>query len=233
MNKQQNIQKPSGAPADFIPARESPVVIWFFKWYTWFLCKRRFEGVFLQQDHAVDRNQSVLFVLNHHSWWDGLIPLLLNEFVFRQRARAIMEDKQMRQFPFFSRIGAMSVNRVNPRSALYTLTLASQWLRESGTSLYLYPEGKITNPALPIEIESGFLRISQQAPGSLLIPVALFISHRKSSKPVLFIRTGKPCSPTGITTKEKTESIAYEMNKLLDQVRHDSLSDHHGYKRLV
>ena len=163
--------------------RESPVVIWFFKWYTWFFMQTSVSReFFLPAGSCVDRNQSVLFVLNHHSWWDGLIPLLLNEFVFRQRASCqSWKTSRCVNSRFFSRIGAMSVNRVNPRSALYTLTLASQWLPRIRNQPVFVPGRKNYHPALPIEIESGFLRISQQAPGSLLIPVALFISHRKSS----------------------------------------------------
>lgn len=229
MSTQENNHK-SLAPEGFIPAKESRFVILFFKWYTYWLCKRRFSSVWLDHHASIPDEKSVLFIVNHHSWWDGLIPLLLNEFVFHKRARAIMEDKQMKQFSFFSRIGAMSINRENVRSAVYTLQQAAEWLNKPNTSLYLFPEGKITNPAAPIKIEGGVLRILKSAPDCIMVPISLHISTQRGDKPELFIRVGAAVEPEKRTALPAIQGV---MQDGLDRLREDSLVHNHKFKKIV
>ena len=96
--------------SDFIPAKESRPVINFFTTYTNFMLWRRFRDIHVQQLYLPDSNSKTVYFMNHHYWWDGLLPLYLNENRFKQKARALMEDKQMREYPFFSRIGAFSID---------------------------------------------------------------------------------------------------------------------------
>ncbi|MCC5925221.1 MAG: lysophospholipid acyltransferase family protein [Bacteroidetes bacterium] len=229
MKPTQNIQT-SKVPTDFIPARESKPVISFFKWYTYLLCKRRLANVWIHHAEPVPDNSSVLYVVNHHSWWDGLVPLLLNEFVFHKRARALMEDKQMRQFSFFSKIGAMSINRKNVRSAVYSLQEASKWLREDGTSLFLFPEGKITNPAEPIQLEGGVLRILKGAPGCVLVPISLYFSFQRSDKPELFVSVESPLTNTATLQLEDIQAM---MQAQLNDLRRQSMQPEHGFQKLI
>lgn len=232
MNTPENTQK-SIHPIDFIPANESKPVIWFFKWYTFWLCKRRFSAVWTKNEIDIPKNASVLFLVNHHTWWDGLIPLLLNEFVFHKRARAIMEDAQMKKHTFFAKIGAMSINRSNARSAVYTLNQASEWLKQPNTCLFLYPEGKITNPSNPINIEGGVLRIIKQAPDCVVIPISVYISHQRGDKPELFVRTGCNLTLPDATAARQLNEVENTMQRLLDEVREESMQNNHGYSRLI
>lgn len=211
---------------DFIPANESKLVILFFKWYVRYLFGKRFRNVWLQRDYNPE-SRSTLYFLNHHSWWDGITPLLLNEFVLNQKARAIMEDVQIRKFRFFTKIGAMSINRTNIRSAMITLKAASDWLKKENTSLFLYPEGKITNPHDPIRFESGLMRIKKWSPNCDIVPIAMYISHQRDNKPELFIQIGPPCRMETLQDHETA------LQQLLVQTRTDSLSENHGYTRLI
>lgn len=170
-----------------IPANESPVYIWFFKWFSYYLSKIRFQNVYYRTSYMPDPQKSTLFLANHHNWWDGLIPLLLNEFVFRQHARAIMEDKQMVKHPFFSRIGAFSIDRNNPRDAITSLSYGADWLKTPRNSLYVYPEGKITSPYSSVECEKGFSRIIDETPETDVVALVIHISQHLSDKPSLFI----------------------------------------------
>jgi chlorobactene lauroyltransferase len=219
-------------PREFIPAKENRLVKWFFKWYTRWLFKRRFEHVWLNLGYSPSSAQSTLYFANHHLWWDGLSPLLLNEFVFGQRARAIMEDKQMLKYRFFSRIGAFSIDRENARSALYSLDVASDWLQDPGNSLYLYPEGKITAPADPLVFEPGIVRIIQNAPEADVVPIAYVLSNRNGAKPDLFINVGRPISPDPYLAKnDHLEILRSNLELLLSETLKLSKVDNHGFKR--
>src|SRR5699024_12638087 len=93
-------------------------------------------AVWLKQDDPPNNNATTIYYLNHHSWWDGLIPLLLNEFRFRQQARALMEDEQMREHPYFSKIGAFSIKRSDKKSAIRSLRYAIRYFERHNASLF-------------------------------------------------------------------------------------------------
>ena len=94
----------------FIPASESAGFIAVFDIYVRNLFRRRFKNILIDQEYQPSAESRTIYYLNHTSWWDGLIPLLLNQKRFRQKARAMMEDKQMLEHRFFRKIGAFSVN---------------------------------------------------------------------------------------------------------------------------
>lgn len=218
---------------DFIPARESRLILSFFKWYTWFLMKRRFDSVYVRNAHKIDRTNSSLYICNHHYWWDGLVPLILNEYIFHQKARAIMEDKQMRKFPFFSKIGAFSINRNNYKSALTSLRYGADWLKGPNTSLFLYPEGKFSQPHNPIQIESGVLKLLEWAPFCQLVNISMHISYQNNDKPDLFIDISTELNhPKYEYKSECVAEINRIMNSNLNRLRFDSQTDPESFVRL-
>ncbi len=219
---------------DFIPARESSVIIWFFKWYTWYLMKRRFRAVYLKNNHQIDRQKSTLYICNHHYWWDGLTPLILNEFIFNQKARAVMEDKQMKEFPFFSKIGAFSINRNNPKSAIESLKYGAEWLRIKNNCLFLYPEGKFSQPYGNIQIESGISKLLEWTPECEIVNITMYISYQKGDKPDFFIDISAPINHPNTKSKaEITAEINQIMNTNLNKLRNDSNSDLSSFRRLL
>jgi chlorobactene lauroyltransferase len=217
----------------FIEAQESAPMIWFFKWYSWFLAKRRFHSICIRNEYNRSKDTSTLYILNHHYWWDGLIPLILNEFIFKQHARGVMEDKQMLKFPFFSKIGAFSINRSNPTSALKSLAYGADWLRNSNNSLYLFPEGKFSQAHEPIKIESGITKILEWVPNIEIVNISIHISYQASDRPNLFIDITKPILlPTAANRPELVEGVNQLMNDNLSRLRHDSLHNPGLFQKL-
>lgn len=218
---------------DFIPARESSFIISFFKWYTWYLMKRRFSSVYVRNGHKIDRDKSTLYICNHHYWWDGLTPLVLNEFIFHHRARAVMEDKQMREFPFFSKIGAFSINRNNPKSALSSLKYGADWLNVPNTCLFLYPEGKFSQPHVPIQIESGVTKLLEWVPSCQMVNISMYISYQKRDRPDFFIDISSEIEhPKNESKSEIVTEINSIMNSNLSKLRIDSQSSLDSFVKL-
>ncbi|MFW6348197.1 MAG: lysophospholipid acyltransferase family protein, partial [Cyclonatronaceae bacterium] len=136
------------ASRPFIPAKSNQLVISFFKYFTRFLAGRLFHAVHFEDAyHTRSAEKTTLYFGNHNAWWDALTPLLLNEYVLKQKPRAVMEWQQVHDYPFFRRFGCFSIDRDDPRSALKSLKYGIDWLNGTpGASLYFYPEGRITNP---------------------------------------------------------------------------------------
>lgn len=205
-----------------------------FRIYTRLLFKRRFKAVWLRQEYEPGPQSRTVYYLNHHSWWDGLIPFLLNEYRFRQNARALMEDKQMRQYGLFRKIGAFSINRGNPRKAITSLRYAVQSMQRERAGLFIYPEGKITPDGTPMHFEGGLAWLHSKVPGADYVPVAIHMNTIRHDKPELFLRVGPEAQvPAGLTNEEATELFEQKLQKLLEATRATAGFEDEGFERFV
>lgn len=197
----------------------SRFLIWFFTTYTRWLYWRTFAKVDIRSEYVPSANQSTLYVLNHHYWFDALTPLLLNHRLFHQRLMAIMDKVQLDLRPFFAKLGAIPIDRSNARSAVKSLDQASDWLNEPGTCVYLYPQGKLTDSIEPIVLESGVVRLIDNAPMADVVPIGMHIHFRNGPKPELVIRIGKPIvfppnAPKALVLQTVQHAIRQELERM-------------------
>ncbi|MCH8549926.1 MAG: lysophospholipid acyltransferase family protein [Balneolaceae bacterium] len=220
----------------FIPARESAWFIFIFDYYVRLLFRRRFKNILIDQQYQPGNESRTIYFLNHTSWWDGLIPLLLNQKLFRQNARAMMEDKQMLQHKFFSRIGAFSVNLEEPRSAVRSLRYAAESMKRTNSSLFIFPEGRV----LPFSTEKpdfkkGLGWIAGHSPGCDLVPVGICIHTARHDKPELFIRIGKPVDldqADGSESDQINTLCEKELQKILISLEEDAYGKPDRFRKL-
>jgi len=189
---------------EFIPAKENRLFITMFRQYVWWLFRRRFNAVYVRQDYTPTSSSRSIYYGNHNSWWDGLIPLLLNEYILKQQARAIMEDKQMKKYPFFKWIGAFSVDRGNSRRAIYTLRYALQSMNRDNAALYLYPEGTIVPfiRSLHPSYEGGLTWLATKLSNVDIVPMHIYINTHNSHKPELLIWLSYPVKIPDVRSNE-------------------------------
>ncbi|SMO78360.1 lysophospholipid acyltransferase family protein [Fodinibius sediminis] len=219
---------------DFIPAKESPFFITLFRYYTRFLFKRRFSRVWLKQGYSPGRRSKAIYYLNHHSWWDGLIPFLLNEYRFHQQARALMEDKQMRAYRFFQKIGAFSINRADRRSAIRSLRYAVASFERPRASLFIYPEGTITPAGSALEFEGGLAWLSQQLPQVDVVPIGIYMHTIRRDKPELHLQVGSPVEPPPtLSTQERTHRFEQELETIIADLRQHAGFNDSIYERFL
>ena len=102
-----------------------------------------------------------------------------------------MEDKQMRQHKFFSKIGAFSVNLSEPRAALKSLRYAVDSMKRSNSSLFIYPEGKIVpfSTQKP-EFQKGLGWIAGRTTDTDIVPIGIYIHTARHDKPELNLKIG-------------------------------------------
>ena len=206
----------------FIPARVNKPFIALFRVYVKHLFRRRFKRVYLENCLPSTEQGPVIFFMNHHLWWDGLIPLLLNEYEFRKEARAIMEIDQMKEFRFFSWIGAFSVDLKGGSDMRTTIRYAVDHLATDNPCLFIFPEGKITPyTSSDVEFEQGLAFISTQSPQSKVVPVCSFLDVSKNDKPDLYLHVGNPVKlSTGLKKRsERTAIFENTMTEVQQQVR--------------
>ena len=128
-----------------------------------------------------------------------------------------MEDKQMRQYPFFSRIGAFSINLEDTRSTLRSLRYALDSLKRDHSSLFIYPEGELkpyTGKAS--EFKDGLAWIYQNSEGVDFVPITFQIDYSKGSKPDLYISIGKSVNhDKTLSRNELTILFEQDVNSLI------------------
>ncbi len=200
----------------------SPLFTRVFYWYALSLFRRRFQCIWLDNTKYPPEGNSALFIGNHNSWWDALIPLLLNEKVFRMKGRAMMDEQQLKRYPFFRRLGTFSINREKPRKAMASLQHAARILNEAppgdGIGLWVYPEGKLVSPETPITLENGLIWLARRMDLTQcdIIPFATHMHTMRSDKPELFIKIGSPIGPS-IT---HSGDMLMRTTRLLEDLRH-------------
>lgn len=189
----------------------------------------------MKQDYQPAKDSQTIYYLNHTSWWDGLIPLLLNQKCFGQQARAMMEDKQMRKHGFFKRIGAFSVSLENPKSIIRSLRYAVESMKRPNASLFIYPEGEIRPFSVDKpDFKSGLSWIVSKYPEPDVVPVALYITTAETSKPRVFIKVGSPvdvCENDELP--EKTNRFEKELQKLLVSLVEDAHHQPEDFQKLI
>ena len=197
----------------FIPAREHPLYLWFFYQVTRFLFGLRFNKVVIHGDYLPNRRSSTIFYCNHNYWWDPLIPHYLNTRLFKQKARGMMDLRQVQKYSFFPKIGVFSVDLEQHRNTITSLRYAVEHLKTPNAALYLFPEGTIVPvDSKPLNFKPGLAWIQKQSLHSETIPIAIYIDYSKSSKPDLHIQIGKR-----LTEKQDME---LQLRELLEHLKH-------------
>lgn len=184
---------------------------------------RRFGSVFVDQQYQPDAESRTVYFANHNYWWDGLIPLYLNRTRFRQQARAMMEDKQMNEYSFFSKIGAFSVNLSDKRSLIRSLRYAVESLQRPNSCLFIYPEGQLNPPSDTVpEFKGGLSWLYDQLPDADFVPFAIYIDHSKANKPDLYIRIGEAVRTSNdIPRQDQTKYFQNKVHELLTSIKND------------
>ena len=218
----------------FIPAKKSDWFISLFELYTRNLFWRRFENVWIDQAYQPTSTSKTIYYLNHSSWWDGLIPFLLNQKLLKQRARAMMEDKQMKEHKFFQKIGAFSVNLHHSKSLITSLRYAVSSMNRPQASLFIYPEGKIVpfSTDKP-HFKKGLVWIADKCPTVDIVPIGIYIHSARSDKPELFIQIGDPIERDPANGKTPSiEEYEVRLQNVLLSLKENAHSSDHPFKKI-
>ena len=203
---------------------------WFervFAAYNRNLLARRFEGLRIRGlENLQDRRRDAPLVLyaNHSSWWDGLLIFHAGRICGLEQY-AMMEERQLRQYPFHRKLGAFSVVREDPRKALESILYASDLLRGSSRALWIFPQGTIEhNDIRPLKLYTGAARIIKRVGAAYTAPVALRYEFLDDFRPEALMRVEEPErveAMPGFNAKQLTETFSQRLTEALDALRAD------------
>ncbi len=161
------------------------------------LMRKHFSSIQLQGEFpSVAGDLPVLLLPNHCSWWDGFFIYLLNKKLFRRPLYLMMLQEQLEKYPFFSKVGAYSIQPEKPREVRESLMYTLDILRLSSTPsplVCLFPQGELRPAGIrPLGIKNGYEWLIKHFNGKLtLIPLAIKLEFMDQQRPEVFLRLGE------------------------------------------
>ncbi len=210
-----------------IPARKSG---WFervFAAYNRNLIARRFEGLRVAGlEYLREREANVPLVLyaNHSSWWDGLMAFQVGRALLLDQY-AMMEERQLRAYPFHRRLGAFGVVRESVRDAARSIEYAGQLLKGTNRALWIFPQGvTLPNDARPLALYTGAARVIERAGLADAVPVAMRYEFLGEYRAEAVVRVGSPnrvVAEANFSAKRLTGIFTERLTRTLDELRAD------------
>ncbi|TFE03001.1 lysophospholipid acyltransferase family protein [Jeotgalibacillus salarius] len=193
---------------------------------TWQL-KKHFYRVYMK-DHQKRSTAAKLYIMNHSSWWDGLIVFYLNRYYLKEDAYAMMSKDGIEKFSFFSRIGAFAVDPDSPKSLIKSLQFADQKLKQE-KSIWIFPQGKEEHlEKRPISFMNGPAYLLDKNQHVEIIPVAAYYTFRHDQRPELFISIGSSIDPNelkGMDRNEKSHYMRSCLEESINEVKKDVINE--------
>lgn len=207
-----------------LKANKSELFQKVFSIYNRNLLKRRFHAFKVSGFNNLQKLPMVVYA-NHSSWWDGLVAFQLcrqaNVDIY-----AMMEEKQVLEYPFHRKIGAFSVVRENPRDAVKAISYAAELLKEKRL-VWIFPQGKILpNDIRPFDFFNGVSRIIEKTESCYTVPIAIRYEFFGNWKPEILVKTGEPqIIHKPFNSKELTKQFAEKLSQTLDELKSDIINN--------
>jgi 1-acyl-sn-glycerol-3-phosphate acyltransferase len=112
----------------------------------------------------IDNELPLIITPNHSTWWDGFFLYFINKYFYGRKYYIMMLEDQLRNFPFFAKLGAFSIVQKNPKKIIETLDYSARILSENKNSmLVMFPQGEmIPDFGRPIIAYGGIKKIIEK-----------------------------------------------------------------------
>lgn len=206
-------------PVAIAPARPSAGFRRVFAWYTRRLASKRFNAVRLTHesietlDTAHRHDGPVILAMNHASWWDPLVGLLIAERFFPERPSAApMAMEQWETFKFMRKLGIFGVETDHPgamdRMGDHVGTLFREQPR---TLLAITPQGEFADVRTPVRIRPGISAIAADQPAARVLSIALEYAFWTDQRPEVFVSAARIERPEANSTPAWHRAITRSM----------------------
>jgi 1-acyl-sn-glycerol-3-phosphate acyltransferase len=147
------------------------------------------------------KDQPVIFIANHSSWWDGFFIFeLYKKLGLKKEFRIVMLESELKKFPFFRSCGAVGLI---PKDKIHNEKIITG-LR--GSCVSFFPQGQMYSQGQrPLHFRSGIESVIQKLHPVQIVTVALHIEPFQNMKPTALIKVGEIISSDTFTTYQDLE----------------------------
>jgi len=167
-----------------------------FRRYVRSYVSRHFHAVRIDRDGPLPELAPgpVVVALNHPSWWDPMIGLVLTGELPESRAHyAPIDAVGLAQYPFLERLGFYGVELGTPRGGLRFLRRSLAILSRPDSVLWITVQGHFVDPReRPIRIKAGVGHLAHRQGHGTILPVAVEYPFWNDRLPESLVRFGSP-----------------------------------------
>ncbi|WP_165250014.1 lysophospholipid acyltransferase family protein [Paludisphaera soli] len=179
------------------PSALPPSYPWFFKGFRKY-CRRFVAKNF----HAlrVDRLGNLqppppgplIVVMNHASWWDPMVALILSESFGPSRLHyAPMDAGGVNQYRVLERVGIFGIELETARGGLAFLRRCSAILSQPESVLWITPQGRFVDVRdRPVRFKEGLGRLLHRTSHASVVPLAIEYPFWNDRRPEILVRFG-------------------------------------------
>ena len=191
------------------PPRVSPGVMNVFAAYTRGYVRKHFHALRILERGLPpsDCTRPLVIYLNHASWWDPLICLLLSREFFADRTSfAPIDAPMLERYGFFRHLGFFGIEQDTPRGALTFLRTTRALLASSQNAVWLTPQGRFMDVReRPLRLKDGLGALATREPRAAFIPLAIEFAFWTESRPEMLVSFGEPIVPADGPARSASE----------------------------
>ena len=163
--------------------------------------RRGLRGVWARGDWDALPAGGVIVAVNHHSWWDLYLMVLIGQVLGRD-VRGVMRHEQLETYRFFRHLGAISHKQV--RQSLRAL--------QAGQLVFIFPEGELRPAGSVTQVQPGVVFLARKS-GVPVVPLALRVVMRGAQHPEAFLWLGD-----ALATDVNADTLQARMNAQLAEL---------------
>jgi hypothetical protein len=216
--------------------KKNRFLIFFFKKYFRYSLKNYFFRINLKGqkllEESVNKSKSseipIILILNHPNWWDAAFVTHFSYNYLKMDGYCFMEYKQMKDFRFFNKIGAVPIIRENAEYSLKSLNFVADSIKNKSRVAVIFPQAELThNSKKPYKFFPGFYYLMRKIEKGIIICGFLDYRFTTEQRPELFINVFNSYEFHSVGLPEKSsyiKSMENEYEKIYDEFEKDFAS---------
>lgn len=161
--------------------------------------RRHFHAVRVSRDGwppPVDAATPLIICMNHPSWWDPLVALLLAGHLWPDRRHfAPIDAAMLARYRFFARLGFFGIEPASPGGGTTFLKTALTIATTPNTCLWITAQGHFADPRQrPVTLAAGLSRLVERLDRAVVLPLAVEYPFWTEREPEALVRFGPPCA---------------------------------------
>ncbi len=185
-----------------LPAAHDARVLRVFRWYVRRMFRKEFAAVRITRDSseplaALSDSHKTVVAMNHQSWWDPLVGLLLAErYVPDAVGLAPMDHEMLERFRFMRKLGIFGIDPDAPESSeLMSSYVCDHFGQHDRATLWLTPEGRFVDPRSPPRPRPGMATVAARLGDVRCFSIAVEYAFRIDKKPEVLLRATEINAP--------------------------------------
>ncbi|HEY1190911.1 MAG TPA: lysophospholipid acyltransferase family protein [Gemmata sp.] len=220
---------PRTAPAAELPVRWHWLIRGFRKYARRYVQKHIHAVRLSKSGHALAfGDEPLLIVMNHPSWWDPMIGIVLSEQFGARSHFAAIDAVAVQRYRFFTKLGFVGVDSQSLRGAAAFLRLGTALLAQPRHTFWVTAQGRFTDVReRPLGLQSGVGHLAARMTNGAVVPVALEYTFWTERTPEALVRVGEPLKPADhpqLDGRGWTARIEAALTRNLDALRTEAIA---------